>query len=171
MSPFDTVPLSLLHPFLPPKSPGCGSFVYLDVAPARHPLPPVPALTSIAVLNLLPMSLSSLGFLCCMPVNSVSLIHSLPLCRSWPMPRSLSSPRGFPFQGSLHPSAFLLCPHVSPPPPAVLDWQLSPLQILRGLCRVLCPPVPCASASSSLLLRCLLVSSGFCFLRWMSFCT
>ena len=53
----------------------------------------------------------------CLLMLCVSLVRSPPLFRLRPAPISLSDPRGFSFQGSLHPSAFLHRHHAPPPPP------------------------------------------------------
>ena len=105
-----------LHPLLTPNSHGHGASVHMDVASTRRPPPLIPALTYLAVLRLLPRYLLDPGFPRRMPVNTVSLVRSTPLCRPQPAPRSLSVPRGFPLRGSLPPFDFSHCSHVCPPP-------------------------------------------------------
>ena len=112
LSPCNAVPISLFHPLLPPNSPGRGAFVHMDVAPTLQPTPLVISLTSLAVIDLLPRSLPYPGFPCRVPVNVMFLVRLHPLCCPQPAPRSLSAPRGFPFQGYLLPSSFLHLPHV-----------------------------------------------------------
>ena len=90
------------------RPPGCH--------PTRWPPPLVTKSTSLAVLNLLPRSLPYPRVPCRVNVIYVYLVcYPLLLCPR-PEPWSLSSPRGFPFRGSLPPYAFLRHPHVSPPP-------------------------------------------------------
>ena len=168
LSPLNSVTLSLLHPLLPPNSHGCGSNINLYVDPTCRPPPLGPALTSLAVLDLLHMSLPAPEVPRRVPVNSMSLVRSHPLCRPRTAPMPLSSPRSFPFQGFLPPSAFLRCPHIHSSLVGI-DRRTSPLSVPRGLCCVLCPPVPCPSALSSLFSFRLLVSSGSWFLHLVSF--
>ena len=79
----------------------------------------------------------------CLPLSSYP-----PLCRTRPVPRSLSAPGVSPIRGSLPPSAYLHHPHSCSPPcqprpashsPAVPEWWS----------RVFLPPCPCASALPS----------------------
>ena len=172
-SPYVTVwwhALSLLHPTPPPypNLPGCGASVHLDVAPTHRPQLIFPALTSLAVLDLLPKSLLAPGLLHHVPVNTVNLIRSPPHFPCWTAPRSLPAPRGLPFQGSLPTSDFLCYPNVWPPLYGIY-WQPSPLTILSGLCHVLRPLISSEYVSSSLLPHPLLVSSCNWFLLWVSF--
>ena len=150
LSPLGAVPLSLLHPILPPKFPSRGDFVHMDVAPTCWPPPLVPTLTSIAVLDLLRRSLPAPRVPYHVPMNAVSLVRSPPFFRPWPALTSLSDPRVFHFRGYLPLSAFLYCPPVHSPPTG-LNRRPSPLPVLWDLCIFYHTPVPCASASSSLL--------------------
>ena len=56
-TPFDATPLSLLHPILPPNYPDRGASVHVGIDPTHQPPPLVPALNSLAVFDLLPISL------------------------------------------------------------------------------------------------------------------
>ena len=100
----------------PPKLSGHGSSVHLYVSPTLRPPPLVPLITSLAVLCLLTISLPYPGVPRRMPLNYVSLVRFTPLCRHSPDPRSLSDPRGSPFQGYLHSSACLHFPYICFPP-------------------------------------------------------
>ena len=160
----------MLHLLLFPNLPRRGSSIHMDISPTRRHPPLIPVFTSLAVLDLLTRSLRAPGVPRRIHVNTMSLVCSSPLCRPLPAPRSLSAPRSFPFRWLLPTYAFYHRPNAPPPPLSGLYRRPIPMRVLRGLCRVLRPPIPCASASSSLFSRRLLVSTGSWFLYWVSFC-
>ena len=107
-----------------------------------------------------------------MPVVAMPLVRSSPLCRHRPAPRSLSPPRGSPFQVSLP----LLPPSPLRPlaPPAGLNRQPSTLPFPMGLCCVIHfplslvhPPRPpcCFVVSWCLLVSCVFVGWPFALQR------
>ena len=162
---FNATPLSLLHPLLPPKFPGSGASVNLDIAPICWPLL-VPAVTSLAVINLQSRSLLSPGVPHCVPLNPVYLVCLPPLCCPRPAPSYMSAPRYFPllkFTPSLY---FPLSPsHPLPPLPASTGGP-APCRSIR-VCVVFFAPLSHVHPPCSLLFRCLLVSSGYWFLFWV----
>ena len=89
--------------FYLPNYPGSGASVHLDDTPTLRPPTLIPLIPSLVILNLLPRFLLPPGVLRRMPVTSVSLVHSPPILCPIPATRSLSSPRGSPFQGPLPP--------------------------------------------------------------------
>ena len=135
----------LLHPLLTQYSPGIGATVHLDVAPTCRPPPLVSVLSSLTVLDLLPRSLLAPGVLLFVPVSAVYLIHLPPPFADLDL-------------GPMHAYVALPSP---PPPPAVLDLRTIPYRYL-GIVFVIrhlpCPPVPCASDSTSL---CVMPYLGF----------
>ena len=156
--------------FSPLNFPGRRVSFHMYVSPILWPPPIVPVHASLAILDLISISLPDPGILCRVPVTAVSLMRSPFLCRPRPVPRLVSAPSSFPFQVYLPPADILCRPHIPPAsPPIVLDRRPIPLPVPRGLCCGLRLPFPCSFALSSLLLHHLLVSSSYWFLCWVSY--
>ena len=150
---------SLLHPLLLLTPTVIGASVHLDAAPTHQLLPPINALNSLDVPNLLPRYLPDPGVLHRVPVVSVSLVRPPPLCRPRFAPRFLLSPRGSPFRGSLPslPSNTLpTCRH---------KLAAHYLPVPRGLRQVICVPLalvhpPCPPCCRAVY-WCIMVSGVF----------
>ena len=99
------------------------------------------------------------------PLDSISRPCTYLPCRHL---SSAQVHRGSPFQGCLLPSTCLHFPHACSPHSG-LDRRPSPWRSQGVFIVFFCPPVYFASASPSLLLHQLLLSSRIWFLCWVSF--